>query len=353
MTQPTPSSEARSVTHAAVRMGGVTAASRLMGFVRVLVIAAVLGTTYLGNTFQAANSVSNVLFELLAAGALSMVLVPTFVNLVDAGNDREVDRLASGLLGYAVAIMGTITVLGIVCSPLLARLLSSGAPNAAGGRRAAAPLHVPALVLHAAGDPLRVRRGRDRAAVREAPLRDHRGRADRQQRRDHRLHARVPRARRAGSHLRPDRAREDAARGRGNRWRARVRRDPRGRGPAARVLAAAPLAPARSRARAARAARRVGRAPALGRGDAARRVDRGRQRRGRGCGRVPGRVRVLPGALRRARAADPGHDPARDGDPHRQRRPRRLRPLDALGARPHRAAHRARSRSGWSRSRCR
>jgi putative peptidoglycan lipid II flippase len=74
--------------------------------------------------------VSNVLFELLAAGALSMVLVPTFVTLVDAGNDAEADRLANGLLGYAVAIMGAITVLGIVFSPLLARLLSSGAPNA-------------------------------------------------------------------------------------------------------------------------------------------------------------------------------------------------------------------------------
>ena len=46
----------------------------------MVVIAAVLGTTYLGNTFQASNSVSNVLFELLAAGALSAVLVPTFVD---------------------------------------------------------------------------------------------------------------------------------------------------------------------------------------------------------------------------------------------------------------------------------
>jgi putative peptidoglycan lipid II flippase len=130
MTEPTPAAEAQSVTRAAVRMGGVTVASRLMGFVRVLVIAAVLGTTYLGNTFEAANSVSNVLFELLAAGALSMVLVPTFVTLIDAHEDREVDRLASGLIGYAVAVMGAIAVLGIIFSPWLARLLSSGAPNA-------------------------------------------------------------------------------------------------------------------------------------------------------------------------------------------------------------------------------
>lgn len=120
----------RSVARAAVGMGGVTAVSRIAGFARVLVIAAVLGTTYLGNTFQAANSVSNVLFELLAAGALSAVLVPTFVTLIDAGDDREADRLANGLLGYALAAMAAITVLGIVLSPLLARLLSSGAPNA-------------------------------------------------------------------------------------------------------------------------------------------------------------------------------------------------------------------------------
>ena len=122
--------QSRSVTRAAGSMGSVTVLSRLMGFVRVLVIAAVLGTTYLGNTFQAANSLSNILFELLAAGALSAVLVPTFVTLIDAGNEAEADRLANGLLGYAVVVMGMIAVLGIVCSPLLARVLSSGAPNA-------------------------------------------------------------------------------------------------------------------------------------------------------------------------------------------------------------------------------
>jgi putative peptidoglycan lipid II flippase len=122
--------EPQSLTRAAVVMGGVTVVSRLMGFVRVLVIAAVLGTTYLGNTFQSANSLSNVLFELLAAGALSAVLVPTFVTLVDAGDDAEADRLANGLLGYALAAMGLITALGLVFAPLLARLLSSGAPNA-------------------------------------------------------------------------------------------------------------------------------------------------------------------------------------------------------------------------------
>ena len=147
----------QSVTRAAVGMGGVTMVSRVGGFVRVLVIAAVLGTTYLGNTFEATNSVSNVLFELLAAGALSAVLVPTFVTLVDAGNDAEADRLANGLLGYALAAMGAITVAALVFSPLLARLLSSGAPNAHVGaqqRQLARFLlwfFIPQVVLYAFG----------------------------------------------------------------------------------------------------------------------------------------------------------------------------------------------------------
>ncbi|MBV8949654.1 MAG: virulence factor MviN, partial [Actinobacteria bacterium] len=91
----------RAVARAATGMGAATALSRALGFVRVLVVAAVLGTTYLGNTFQASNAVSNVLFELIAAGALSEVLVPTFVGLLDRGEQREAERLAGGVLGLA------------------------------------------------------------------------------------------------------------------------------------------------------------------------------------------------------------------------------------------------------------
>ena len=59
-------SDAPRTVRAAVGMGAITAVSRAVGFVRVLVVAAVLGISYLGNAFQSANSLSNVLFELLA-----------------------------------------------------------------------------------------------------------------------------------------------------------------------------------------------------------------------------------------------------------------------------------------------
>ncbi len=116
---------------AALGMGAVTVASRAIGFVRVLVVAAILGTTYLGNAFGASNSVSNVLFELLAAGALSAVLVPTFVEILDRGDDEEADRLAGALLGVALAVLGVVSVAGVLGAPLIARLLTSGVDDVA------------------------------------------------------------------------------------------------------------------------------------------------------------------------------------------------------------------------------
>ena len=87
-----PDGAATSLSRSAAGMGAAAAVSRAFGGLRMVVIAAVLGTTFLGNTFQASNSVSNVLFELLAAGALSAVLVPTFVELFRRGRASDGPR---------------------------------------------------------------------------------------------------------------------------------------------------------------------------------------------------------------------------------------------------------------------
>ncbi|HYU40386.1 MAG TPA: lipid II flippase MurJ [Acidimicrobiia bacterium] len=120
----------QSVSRSAAGMGVATAVSRGFGFVRVLAIAAILGTTYLGNTFTSSNYVSNVLFELLAAGALSAVLVPTLVERLEHGDQAEAERLAGGILGRALLGLGVVTIAGVAAAPLLARLLASGVESA-------------------------------------------------------------------------------------------------------------------------------------------------------------------------------------------------------------------------------
>src|SRR5919106_624764 len=151
-----PMSTGSSTARAAAGMGAVTAVSRALGFVRVLVVTAVLGTTSLGDAFQSANSVSNVLFELLAAGALSAVLVPTFVGLLDRDDQPGAERVAGGVLGMALAALGAITIAGVVGAPLLARALTIGVdPDVASDQRDLVTyllrFFVPQVLLYAAG----------------------------------------------------------------------------------------------------------------------------------------------------------------------------------------------------------
>ena len=107
---------------AQITVGNV--ASRLTGLLRVLAVAAALGTTFLGNTYQTANLVSNVLFELLAAGLLSSVLVPPFVHLLDEGRDDEAVHVAGAILGVALVGLGTVTVLGLAGRDAIMRALT-------------------------------------------------------------------------------------------------------------------------------------------------------------------------------------------------------------------------------------
>jgi putative peptidoglycan lipid II flippase len=141
----------------AAGMGAAAAVSRAFGALRMVVIAAVLGTTFLGNTFSASNSVSNVLFELLAAGALSAVLVPTFVDHLRRGDQRRAEELAGGVLSVALAGLAVVSVLGVVFAPALARLLAAGVddPVAAEDQRELATFllrfFVPQVLLYAVG----------------------------------------------------------------------------------------------------------------------------------------------------------------------------------------------------------
>lgn len=107
-------------------MTAFTAVARVTGFVRILVATAVLGDTFLGNTYQSANLMPNLLFEVFAAGLLQAVLIPTLVELFDRGDDAEAGRVARSVLGLAGAGLAVLAGLGMVLAPWVMRLLVSG-----------------------------------------------------------------------------------------------------------------------------------------------------------------------------------------------------------------------------------
>ena len=100
--------------------------SRLTGFVRVLVIGGALGATRLGDTYQAANQVSNILFEFLAAGTLSAVLVPGLVVRLTRGDRDDAREFAGALLGRAIALLTPIVLVAMVFArPIMHALVSA------------------------------------------------------------------------------------------------------------------------------------------------------------------------------------------------------------------------------------
>ena len=103
-----------------------TAVSRLTGLVRVAIIAAVLGPTYLANTYQATNLIPLVTYELLSGSLLVGLIVPPLVRHIQRGDARATARLAGGFLGAAVVAFSALVIVIILIGPLVMRLLAVG-----------------------------------------------------------------------------------------------------------------------------------------------------------------------------------------------------------------------------------
>lgn len=126
-----PAEAAPDLARSTATMTALTLLSRLTGFVRILVVAAVLGDSFLGNTYQSANTVPNLLFELLAAGVLQAVLIPTLVELADTGRPDEAEHVARSVLGLAAAGLAVLAGIGFLAAPWVMRLLVSGVDDPA------------------------------------------------------------------------------------------------------------------------------------------------------------------------------------------------------------------------------
>jgi putative peptidoglycan lipid II flippase len=101
-----------------------TVLSRVTGFVRAAVVAAVLGATYLGNIFQETNYLPNIVFESLTGSLLATLLVPELVRHIDRRDPSQTQRVANGFLGVALGGFFLLTVAMIAAGPLVVGLLS-------------------------------------------------------------------------------------------------------------------------------------------------------------------------------------------------------------------------------------
>ncbi|TMD88317.1 MAG: hypothetical protein E6I78_01135 [Chloroflexi bacterium] len=123
-----------------------TIISRVTGVIRFAVIAAVLGPTFFGNTYQFTNSLPNLLYYGLLAGSLfSSLLVPALVRHIDAHDQRASERIAGGFLGITLLMMLVIAPLAITLGPLVLGFAGLGRGPQAG--EAAAQMRVGLLLI--------------------------------------------------------------------------------------------------------------------------------------------------------------------------------------------------------------
>lgn len=99
-----------------------TLASRLTGFIRVLLVGAVLGPTQFGNLFTFANTLPWITFELAIGALLASLIVPPLVERFDQGGEAAVSDLARNFTGVLILAFSAVAVLVMAVSPFAARL---------------------------------------------------------------------------------------------------------------------------------------------------------------------------------------------------------------------------------------
>lgn len=105
-----PDTSSQSVGRSSLLMASGTAVSRVLGLVRNLLLVAALGATgSVADAFDIANKIPNILFAIIAGGALNAVIVPQVMKAYKSPNSKEIlDKLltltASLLFGLTLLL---------------------------------------------------------------------------------------------------------------------------------------------------------------------------------------------------------------------------------------------------------
>ena len=101
-----------------------TGLSRIAGLIREIVASSYFGTRVEASAFTIAFQIPNLLRSLVADAALSAAFVPVFTELLEKGSKREAYQLAGAMFGLILAVLGGITIVAFVLSPLVVPLFT-------------------------------------------------------------------------------------------------------------------------------------------------------------------------------------------------------------------------------------
>jgi len=113
-------------------VGSATLASRLTGFVRDILIAAVLGSSAVADAYIAAFLLPNLFRRVLSEGAFNATFVPIYARRRSEGGQASVEAFTEAALSSLVALMLVFVLISELAMPAILTAIAPGFRDAAG-----------------------------------------------------------------------------------------------------------------------------------------------------------------------------------------------------------------------------
>ena len=104
----------------------MTLISRVLGFVRDIVLAKLFGATYAADAFFVAFRIPNFLRRLFAEGAFSQAFIPVLAEYKTQRSQEDVKALVDRVAGTLAGILFLVTALCILAAPLIVMVFAPG-----------------------------------------------------------------------------------------------------------------------------------------------------------------------------------------------------------------------------------
>lgn len=115
----------KSILRAFGVISSMTFLSRITGYIRDAFIAAFIGASYFSDAFFVAFRIPNMFRRLFGEGALTPAVVPVVAGLLSKGEKESREGIKS-IIGAAGLSVLLITVLGVIFSPFLVKMMAYG-----------------------------------------------------------------------------------------------------------------------------------------------------------------------------------------------------------------------------------
>lgn len=107
-------------------IGATTLFSRILGFIRDIIIAKLFGTTLFADAFVVAFRIPNLLRDLVGEGAMNSAIVPVLTSYIVKKDEKEYWEVANILLNISLIVLMALTILGVVFAPIIVKIIGFG-----------------------------------------------------------------------------------------------------------------------------------------------------------------------------------------------------------------------------------